>query len=174
MHDSHQKTRFHFFCCTFSKHIWPSCKVQRQTNEMPLAIYLDFPKFTFNFTLRRKHLLNLSSAILRSDWDMSTVVCQPPKQQKKCWNRWNRTMWDWDTSKWMLWWVSSWQKSGKKEAKGWRKRLQKGGDDYQMGHWQVLASFKNYKHYDPSDFLLFLYFYDLIQQKWKKKRLKLA
>ena len=59
------------FCCTFSKHICPSCKVQSQINKMPLAIYIDFPKFSFNFTLRRKHLLNLSLAILRSDWVQS-------------------------------------------------------------------------------------------------------
>ena len=56
---------FYFFWCTFSKHICSSCKIQRQTNKMLLAIYIDFPKFSLNFTLRRKHLLNLSSAEVR-------------------------------------------------------------------------------------------------------------
>ena len=41
------------FCRTFSKHICPSCKVQRQTNKIPLAIYTlnlhRFPKIHFQF-----------------------------------------------------------------------------------------------------------------------------
>ena len=48
---------------------------------MLLAIYI--PKIQFQKNLRRKNLLNHSSAILRSAWNMSRVVCQPPKQRKK-------------------------------------------------------------------------------------------
>ena len=128
MHDSLISENYmSLFCCTFSKHhICPSFKVQRQTNKMLLAIYIDFPKFRFNFTLRRKHLLNLSSAIL-SDWDMSRVVCQPPKQWKKCWNHRNWTMWGIPQSGCCVGCqVGKKLKGCKRGQKRWWKRLQKG------------------------------------------------
>ena len=152
-----------------------------QTNKMPLAIYIDFPKFSFNFTLRRKYLLNLSSATLRSDWNMSRVVCQPTKQRKKCWNCWNWTMWDWDTSKWMLWWVSSWQKKVakrrwkggkrvvKKVAKWWRKVGKVAMIINLATDKSWLASKTTYNVIHHQIFSLFCTF--LTKYKWKKKNL---
>ena len=74
------------------------------------------------WTLRKHHLnlrlqLNLEARVFEH---VQIVVSQPIKQQKKCWYFWNQTMWDWDTSKWMLWWVASWQNK-------WKKRRWKGG-----------------------------------------------
>ena len=76
------ETTFHFLLNFYKAYLPFLQGTEMQTNKMPLAIYIDFPKFSFNFTLKRKHLLNLSSAILKSDWDMSRVVCQPTKQRK--------------------------------------------------------------------------------------------
>ena len=98
------------------------------TNKMPLAIYLDFPKFTFNFTLRRKHLLNLSSAILRSDWEMSRLWFVSLQNSEKsvgiveigpCGTEINQSgCCDWQVGK----------KSGKRRQKGSEKRLRKGSE----------------------------------------------
>ena len=48
-----RKLQFIFYC-SFSKNICPFCKVQRQTNKTPLAIYIDFPKFSFKFYIEEE------------------------------------------------------------------------------------------------------------------------
>ena len=85
MHDSLQKTTFHFLLLYFFKAYLPFLQGTETNNWYASWNLHRFTKIQFPKKLRRKHILNISWSILRSDWDMFRVVCQPPKQRKSVW-----------------------------------------------------------------------------------------
>ena len=68
MHDSLQKTTFHFFVALFQSISYLPFLQGTEANKQNACNSHILSKIQFPKKLRRKHLLNLSSAILRLDW----------------------------------------------------------------------------------------------------------